>query len=199
MLKRTFEEDLERAVSFHGHLCAGQVIGTRMSRLAMEYFHIEDPDTYRDLIAFVECDRCLADAVISVANCHLGRRRLKWYDYGIMSASFYDIASGKAIRISQSNSVGKAPHGHDEMLAFFAAFSDDELFIVHEVELPDFLEYDLPGKPRKTEVCERCGERIHDGRGIERDGHVYCRRCAGEHVYYIEGKRLSAGELDAGV
>ena len=99
MLKRPFAEDLQRAISFHGHMCAGQVIGCRMARLAMEFFHIEDPDTYRDLIAFVECDRCLADAVISVANCHLGRRRLKWYDYGIMAASFYDIASGRAIRI----------------------------------------------------------------------------------------------------
>ena len=67
MLKRTFEEDLERAIAFHGHLCAGQVIGTRMARRAMAYFDIEDADTYRDLIAFVECDRCLADAVISVS------------------------------------------------------------------------------------------------------------------------------------
>lgn len=199
MLKRTFDEDLERAIAFHGHLCAGQVIGTRMARLAMAYFHIEDADTYRDLVAFVECDRCLADAVISVANCHLGRRRLKWYDYGIMSASFYDLATGRAIRISQRPGVPKAPHDKDEMLAFFAGFGDAELFCVHEVTLPDFEEFDLPGRPRKTQICEVCGERVHDGRGIERDGHTYCRRCAGEHVYYVEGRELSAEELSHGV
>ena len=199
MLKRTFDEDLERAIAFHGHLCAGQVIGTRMARLAMAYFHIEDADTYRDLVAFVECDRCLADAVISVANCHLGRRRLKWYDYGIMSASFYDLATGRAIRISQRPGVPKAPHDKDEMLAFFASRSDAELFCVHEVTLPDFEEFDLPGRPRKTQICEVCGERVHDGRGIERDGHTYCRRCAGEHVYYVEGRELSAEELSRGV
>lgn len=199
MLKRTFDEDLERAIAFHGHLCAGQVIGTRMARLAMAYFHIEDADTYRDLVAFVECDRCLADAVISVANCHLGRRRLKWYDYGIMSASFYDLATGRAIRISQRPGVPKAPNDKDEMLAFFAGFGDAELFCVHEVTLPDFEEFDLPGRPRKTQICEVCGERVHDGRGIERDGHTYCRRCAGEHVYYVEGRELSAEELSRGV
>ena len=199
MLKRTFDEDLERAIAFHGHLCAGQVIGTRMARLAMAYFHIEDADTYRDLVAFVECDRCLADAVISVANCHLGRRRLKWYDYGIMSASFYDLATSRAIRISQRPGVPKAPHDKDEMLAFFAGLSDAELFCVHEVTLPDFEEFDLPGRPRKTQICEVCGERVHDGRGIERDGHTYCRRCAGEHVYYVEGRELSAEELSRGV
>lgn len=198
MLKRTLDEDLERAVAFHGHLCAGQLIGTRMARLALSYFHIDDPDTYRDLIAFVECDRCLADAVISVANCHLGRRRLKWYDYGIMSASFYDLASDRAIRISQRPDAPHCPHGVD-VKAFFAAYSDDDLFIVHEVELPDFREFDLPGKPRATQICEVCGERIHDGRGVERDGHVYCKRCAGEHVYYVEGRRLSPAELAAGV
>ncbi len=198
MLKRTFDEDLDRAVAFHGHLCGGQVIGTRMARLALSYFHIDDPDTYRDLIAFVECDRCLADAVISVANCHLGKRRLKWYDYGIMSASFYDLASGRAIRISQRPTAPHCPHGAD-VRAFFAELSDDELFAVHEVELPDFEEFDLPGKPRRTQICERCGERIHDGRGIERDGHVFCRRCAGEHVYYVEGRELTADEVAAGI
>ena len=198
MLKRTFDEDLQRAIAFHGHMCAGQVIGCRMARLAMEFFHIEDPDTYRDLIAFVECDRCLADAVISVANCHLGRRRLKWYDYGIMAASFYDIASGRAIRITQRPGVPKAPHDKQEMLAFFAGLSDDDLCCVNEVELADFMEYDRPGRPRKTQVCEVCGERVHDGRGVERDGHVYCRRCAGEPVYYKLGRELSAGERAAG-
>lgn len=198
MLKRTFDEDLDRAVAFHGHLCGGQVIGTRMARLALAYFHIDDPDTYRDLIAFVECDRCLADAVISVANCHLGKRRLKWYDYGIMSASFYDLARGRAIRISQRPTAPHCPHGAD-VRAFFAELSDDELFAVHEVELPDFEEFDLPGKPRQTQICERCGERIHDGRGIECDGHVFCRRCAGEHVYYVEGRELAADEVAAGI
>lgn len=190
MLKRSFEEDLQRAVAFHGHMCPGQVIGTRMARLAMTYFGIEDADTYRDLIAFVECDRCLADAVISVSNCHLGKRRLKWYDYGIMAASFYDIASDRAIRITQRPGVPKAPHDKQEMLGFFAGLSDAELFLVHEVELPDFKEFDLPGRPRKTQVCEVCGERIHDGRGVERDGHTYCRRCAGEHVYYQLGAEV---------
>lgn len=189
-MKRTFEEDLQRAIDFHGHLCAGQAIGTRMARAALAYFGIEDADAYRDLVAFVECDRCLADAVISVAHCHLGRRRLKWYDYGIMAASFLDLATGKAIRIAQRPEVPHAPKDKQEMLAFFAERNDNELFVVHEIELAGFTECDLPGRPRKTEVCEGCGERIHDGRGVEKGGHVYCRRCAGEPVYYVQGAEV---------
>ena len=74
-MKRTFEEDLQRAISFHGHLCGGQLTGVRMARYALNYFGIEDPDTYRDLVVYVECDRCLTDAIMTVTNCHPGKRR----------------------------------------------------------------------------------------------------------------------------
>lgn len=191
MSERTFEEDLQRAIAFHGHMCAGQIIGTRMARIALKHFGIEDPYSYRDLVAFVECDRCLADAVISVANCHLGRRRLKWADYGIMAATFYDLGSDRAIRIAERPDVPHAPHDKQEMLAFFAELTDDELFYAHEVLLTDFDEFDLPGRPRKKQYCEVCGDLIHDNRAIERDGHTYCRRCAGEHVYYTLGASIS--------
>ena len=41
---RSFEEDLSRAITFHGHLCGGQITGVRMARYALKYFGIEDPD-----------------------------------------------------------------------------------------------------------------------------------------------------------
>lgn len=50
---RSFEEDLSRAITFHGHLCGGQITGVRMARYALKYFGIEDPDHYRDLIVYV--------------------------------------------------------------------------------------------------------------------------------------------------
>lgn len=197
MLKNTFEEDLDRAVAFHGHLCAGQVIGVRMARLALSYFGIDDPAAYRDLVAFAECDRCLTDALISVARCNLGRRRLKWYDYGVMSATFYDMATGRAIRISQPQG-NKCPHGVDP-IAFFADKSDFDLFNVDEVEIPELTEADLPGGKRKGVTCETCGELVHDGRHVERDGHILCKKCAGEKVYYREIRRLTPEEISAGV
>ena len=196
-LKNSFEEDLERAVAFHGHLCAGQVIGVRMARLALRFFGIADPARYRDLVAFVECDRCLADAVITVCRCNLGRRRLKWYDYGVMSATFYDMASKRAVRISQPQG-NKCPLGVDP-IAFFADKTDDELFNVDEVELPELTELDLPGGKTKGLTCEKCGELIHDHREVVVDGHVLCRKCAGLPVYYREVRRLSAEEVAAGV
>ncbi|MDR1712768.1 MAG: FmdE family protein [Coriobacteriales bacterium] len=181
MSKTSFKEDLEKAVAFHGHLCAGQVIGTRISRLALEHFGIEDAESYRDLVAFVEADRCLADAITSVTACHIGKRRLKWHDLGKMAACFYDIPSGKAIRIASINNE-KAPEGAD-LVEYFEQFSDEQMFKVEDVEL-DIDEYDLPGRPKRSVICEQCGEKVMDNRDVEVDGQVLCKTCAGLESYY---------------
>jgi len=181
MLKRTFDEDLKMAVEFHGHLCAGQVLGTRLSRIALEYFGIQDPYDYKDLVAFVEADRCVADAVTSVANCHIGRRRLKWRDLGKMAATFYDCNSGQAIRIAGA-STAKAAEGQD-IVEFFNAIPDNELFKAQLVEV-DINEYDLPGHPKKSVICEQCGEKVMDNRDVQKDGRTLCKTCAGEVSYY---------------
>jgi formylmethanofuran dehydrogenase subunit E len=180
-MKRSFEQDLEKAIAYHGHLCGGQVIGTRIARVALAYLGIEDAEKYRDLIAFVEADRCIADAVSTVANCQIGRRRLKWYDYGKMAASFYDMKSGKAIRVS---SIGRerAADGED-IVAFFNRFSDRELFRVQEVEI-DLDEYDLPGKPLRSVFCDSCGEKVMDNRDVQLEGKTLCKVCAGQPAYY---------------
>jgi len=180
-MSRTFDEDLKQAVSFHGHLCAGQIIGTRIARIALRYFEIEDPDSYRDLVAFVEADRCLADALTSVAGCHIGKRRLKWHDFGKMAASFYDMNAKKAIRIASKN-FEKAKPGED-LVEFFNQFSDEEMFRIQEVEL-ELTEYDLPGSPKVHVVCESCGEHVLDNRHVEKDGKILCKACAGEPLYY---------------
>jgi len=182
MLARTFEEDLARAVEFHGHLCGGQVLGTRIARAALEYLGIADADGYRDLVGFVEADRCLADAITVVANCHLGKRCLKWYDYGKLAATFYDIPSRQAVRIF-SLMHDKPPEGAD-IVQFFNGYSDAELLRMQQVELPNLTEDDLPGHARTSVICAQCGEKVVDNRAVERDGRMLCKACAGEHVYY---------------
>jgi formylmethanofuran dehydrogenase subunit E len=181
-MKRTFEEDLERAVAFHGHLCAGQILGTRMARIGLEHFGIEAGEDYRDLIVFVEADRCVADAMSSVAGCFIGRRRLKWHDFGKMAATFYDIPSGKAIRVVAVNESRPAPNETD-ITAFYQAISDADMFKIQEVKVA-VSEYDLPGKPKRRVACEQCGESVMDGRDVVKDGRTLCKVCAGQPAYY---------------
>lgn len=180
-LKRTFEEDLDRAVKFHGHLCAGQIIGTRLCRLALEYFGIDEPETYRDLIAVAESDRCLTDTIVTVACCHPGRRRLKMYDYGKMAASFYDMQTGRAIRISTKQTP--QPKTKEETYDFFTSLADEDLFKVERIALP-LAQYDLPGKWWVSVTCDACGEKVVDGRFVEIDGKRLCKPCATNSRYY---------------
>lgn len=181
-MKRTFEEDLERAVAFHGHLCGGQMSGVRMARSALSRLGIDDPDTYRDLIVFVECDRCLTDAIMVVTNCHPGKRRMKCLDFGKQAATFLDFATGTALRFSTKGE--RCPKGED-LHAWFAAREDDDLFHIQEVEVA-LDECDLPGRPRAHAVCAVCGEEITDGREIAApDGKCVCRSCAGQSYYHV--------------
>lgn len=177
----SFEEDLENAIAYHGHLCTGQIIGVRMARLGASILGITEPQKYRDLIVYVEADRCLADAVCSVTGCKLGRRRLKWIDYGKMAATFIDLNQDKAVRITIKGE--KFPPQDGDPVAFFQGLADEELFNVVKVKV-DLKPEDLPGKPLNIVHCQRCGEKIFDNKQVEVAGETLCRGCA--HGTYYE-------------
>src|ERR1700689_481409 len=90
----------------HGHLCAGQILGVRNTMLGLAKLGIDDPrgKDRKRLVTFVEIDRCATDAVAVVTGCRLGKRALKFRDWGKVAATFVDIGSGKAIRIAAKES-----------------------------------------------------------------------------------------------
>src|SRR5215470_16971947 len=99
-------EYLREAESAHGHLCAGQVLGVRMAMAGLSRLGIGDPrgaDRKR-LVTYVEIDRCATDAVMVVTGCRLGKRALKFVDWGKMAATFVDTKSGKAVRVAARES-----------------------------------------------------------------------------------------------
>src|SRR6201985_1549192 len=103
---RTLAEYEQLAAAAHGHLCAGQILGLRMAIFGLELLGIEEPEgkDRKRLVTFVEIDRCATDAVGVVTGCRLGKRALKFRDWGKMAATFIDVASGKAIRVSAKES-----------------------------------------------------------------------------------------------
>src|SRR5689334_2299432 len=139
---------LREAEQAHGHLCAGQVLGVRLAMLGLQKLGIEDPHgrDRKRLVTFVEIDRCATDAVAVVTGCRLGKRALKFRDWGKMAATFIDVASGKAIRVSakeSSKELARQMHpeleskNQQQMLAY-REMSDDDLFAAHwvKVDLP---------------------------------------------------------------
>jgi len=188
----SLDEYLREAEIAHGHLCAGQVLGVRLAMLGMEKLGIEDPrgKDRKRLVTFVEIDRCATDAIGVVTGCRLGKRALKFRDWGKMAATFVDVSTGKAVRIAakeSSKALARSMHpeienkNQQQMLAYREMGADD-LFSTQwvKVELPA---EELPGYKGERIVCAECGEGINFRREVERDGRILCRSCAGESYY----------------
>src|SRR5260370_17553903 len=103
---KTLEEYVEEAAVGNGHLGAGQVLGVRMAMLGLQKLRIEDPKgkDRKRVVTFVEIDRCATDAVMVVTGCRLGKRALKFRDWGKMAATFVDLESGQGVRIAGDES-----------------------------------------------------------------------------------------------
>jgi formylmethanofuran dehydrogenase subunit E len=190
----SLDEYLLEAEHAHGHLCAGQVLGVRLAMLGLEKLGIEDPRGNREdrkrLVTFVEIDRCATDAISLVTGCRLGKRALKFRDWGKMAATFVDLSTDKAIRIAakeSSKALARAMHpeieskNQQQMLAY-REMSEDDLFTKQwvKVELPA---EEFPGYKGERIVCAQCGEGINFRREVLRDGSVLCRACSGEKYY----------------
>ena len=189
---KSLDELLCDAEQAHGHLCAGQVLGVRLAMLGLELLGIDDPrgKDRKRLITFVEIDRCATDAVAVVTGCRLGKRALKFRDWGKVAATFIDLESGRAVRVSAKESskvLARQMHpeiesrNQQQMLAY-REMANDDLFNVQwvKVSLPP---EELPGYKGERIVCERCGEGINFQREVRRDGRNLCRACAGERYY----------------
>ena len=68
---------LEKAEQYHGHICSGQILGIRMTLMALKALGMSPQDDMRDLVIFLETDRCVADASYGVTGVTVGRRRVK--------------------------------------------------------------------------------------------------------------------------
>jgi formylmethanofuran dehydrogenase subunit E len=186
----SLSEYLELAAVAHGHICAGQVLGVRLAMLGLRELGITDPIADRKrLVTYVEIDRCVTDAVALVANCRLGKRALKFRDWGKVAATFCDLETGRAVRIAAKESSKQAakdlfpdlPREEGQQKAY-AQLSDDVLFSKEWVKV-EILPEDLPGFKSPRIVCAQCGEGINFKREVLREGLTLCRACAGERYY----------------
>lgn len=189
---KTLDEYLQDAAVAHGHLCAGQVLGVRLAMFGLRQIGLEDPQgkDRKRIVTFVEIDRCATDAVMVVTGCRLGKRALKFRDWGKMAATFVDVETGKAVRVAareSSKALAKSMHpeiadkNQQQMLAY-REMSDDQMFHSEtvRVELPA---EEFPGYKGERIVCSQCGEGINFRREVRRDGKILCRACAGESYY----------------
>jgi formylmethanofuran dehydrogenase subunit E len=176
----TREELLDRCVEFHGHLCLGQVLGLRLALLGMELVGTRDP---KEMIVFIENDRCISDAIQLITGTRIGRRSAKLIDYGKMAATFVNTQSGNAYRVNVRHIDPNARHSKEAIRQVLHT-PDAELLKWQRVAV--FLKpEDFPGKPRRTANCARCGEKVFDGKEVQGDAGPLCLPCAQGPYYEI--------------
>ena len=196
---RPFEDLLASSAAAHGHLCPGQVVGVRMAILGCRLIGLDDPtshDQIKKLIVYVEMDRCAGDAVAHVTGAKLGRRSLKFVDYGIMAATFINLETDKAFRIISTEEARDvacqyAPaisEKYQQQLEAYKRMPDSVLFRVQQVEVM-LSEFDLPGPTRHKVSCSRCGQVVRDHREIVQNGDLLCKPCA-HGAYFREPKEI---------
>lgn len=190
---QTLAEYEELAAAAHGHLCAGQILGLRLAMYGVRLLGIEDPTgaDRKRLITFVEIDRCATDAISVVTGCRLGKRALKFRDFGKVAATFCDLQKGCAVRVvAKESSKDRARELHPEMedknaqqMLAYRTMPENELFESHwvRVELPP---EELPGYKGPRRICAACGEGINFERFVEsNNGETLCKSCSGERYY----------------
>ena len=163
----SLDELLQQAKVAHGHLCAGQILGVRMALLGLSRLGIGDPrgaDRKR-LITYVEIDRCATDAIALVTGCRLGKRALKFRDWGKMAATFVDLAlaapfawlRSKTPRELAAQLYPNLESKSAQQMAAYRELPDSQLFREQWVRV-DIDPADLPG----------ASERAHRVRALRR-------------------------------
>ncbi|WP_158751494.1 FmdE family protein [Acidobacterium sp. S8] len=189
-----FEDLLRQAEVAHGHLCAGQILGVRMAMLGCARLGIDEPrgKDRKRLVTYIEIDRCATDAIGVVTGCRLGKRALKFRDWGKMAATFVDLAADKAIRIAAKESskalaremYPEIENKNQQQMKAYREMSDGDLFDEQWVRVV-IGPKEFPGYKGERIVCDRCSEGINYDRFVRRDGQNLCFSCAApEERYY---------------
>jgi formylmethanofuran dehydrogenase subunit E len=213
---QSFDALLREAEIAHGHLCAGQILGVRMAMLGCQRLGVDDPKGLvnpkdrKRLVTFIEIDRCATDAIGVVTGCRLGKRAIKFRDWGKMAATFVDLAAPlppqdetpvyKAIRVAALESSKQRARelypqienkNQQQMLAY-REMSDADLFSEEWVAVP-IHPREMPGYKSSRITCEQCGEGINYDREVYRNGKTLCKACADRDARYY--RPLSPEEL----
>lgn len=194
-----FHSLIQTSAAEHGHLCPGQVVGVRMAMLGCRLIGLDEPgqsDQIKKLLVYVELDRCAADAVAHVTGVKLGRRSLKFVDYGIMAATFLNLETGDAYRVLSTEEARDlaqvyAPefeNKSERQLAAYRRMPDNVLFRVQKVHVK-LSEFDLPGPTRRKVACSRCGQIIRDAKEGVIEGKPVCKPCT-DDAYFTHARDI---------
>jgi len=183
----SFDDLVKETSTIHGHHCAGQILGVRMALLGCREVGIGEPRGCKQLIVYAEIDRCATDAVQAVTGCSLGKRSLKFLDYGKMAVTFVNTKTQQAVRVLAKDEarqlvplyVQDAANPKEAQKQAYRIMPEDSLFTVKPVAL-EISPQEMPGYRGKRVPCAECGEGINFNREVDLDGRTLCIPCSRE-------------------
>ncbi len=179
---------LKKAGDFHGDICGGIVMGTKLAIFGMETLGMTPGTKDKRLIVFTEIDRCISDAISSVTKTSLGKKSLKPVGYGKFAATFVNIETGEAYRIVDidANKKDKELNNEtvEELTERINLAKGADIFKIQRVSVK-IDKNDLPGKPLEITICTDCDEVIMDGKQHLKGGKSYCTSCYSGSYYTI--------------
>jgi formylmethanofuran dehydrogenase subunit E len=189
----TLDLILTESAKRHNHLCPRQVLGARIGLAGLATLGLETPVNKSTALVILESDGCFADGIEASTGATIGHRTLHVNDFGKIAATFADVKTGRAIRISAALYVRERAlvYAPDEARHYFAQLQgyqimpDTELLRYQEVALHPSLE-ELISKPTVRVNCDYCGEEIINEREVMQEGVILCRTCANDGYYLIK-------------
>ena len=166
---------LNKAVTFHGHLCPGLVIGLRAVEAVMAHPVLGQAD-YGKLVCITENDACGVDAIQCLLGCSAGKGNLVARPRGKHAYSFFDRDSGTALRIC----LRASKHEHTSREEWQQTLMDMPLDKMFSASAPS---YEVPERPRifTSIPCELCGEAVAEPMLRFENGKKVCLDC---HHHY---------------
>ena len=193
---------LQESSARHEHLCPRQVLGARIGMTGLVALGLEAPIDKRTALIILESDGCFADGIEVSTGATIGHRTLHVKDFGKIAATFADVKTGRAIRVSPALDARERalmyaahePRHYFAQLQGYQIMPDTELLRCQEVALNPTLE-ELISKPAVRVCCDYCGEEVINEREFVIDGITLCRTCANDGYYLIKSGSAKMSEI----
>ena len=193
---------LQESSARHEHLCPRQVLGARIGMTGLVALGLEAPIDKRTALIILESDGCFADGIEVSTGATIGHRTLHVKDFGKIAATFADVKTGRAIRVSPALDARERalmyaahePRHYFAQLQGYQIMPDTELLRFQEVALNPTLE-ELISKPAVRVCCDYCGEEVINEREFVIDGITLCRTCANDGYYLIKSGSAKMSEI----
>lgn len=193
MVEEKMEEIVKFAAKLHGHFSPGVALGIRMGQIGLKKLGLPKGD--KRLFAVVETTLCLADGIQVSTGCTIGHASLHVEDFGKLAVCLARSDTKRGVRIILKKGLQsplveawmmrkrKLSHETEEELAKELLRLDDSSFIIEEVMVEPFSEFD----ESEIVACAKCGELLVGTKAVKKQDETLCKACSGLRYYMQRG------------